>query len=351
VAQYRGFRNTDPPRLVEVWNEAFTGRGSIRLRNSSPLEQYVFAKPYFDPAGLILAEEDGACVGFVHAGFGANETGTAPAPACGVTCILGVRPSHRRRGIGSELLHRSEAYLRDRGAQALYAGPIRPRDPFYLGLYGGSDVPGYLTSDTAAEPFFTRHGYRPYQKCLVFQRRLDKPVNVVDGRFPVVRNRYDLQLGPRKEVGSWWQEASLGLIEPFDFVLAEKLTGRVAAQASVWEMEGFSWRWNQPSCGLSEISVRSDLLRQGLAKFLLTSVVRYLQEQFFGLVEIHVREENEPALGWSAASASNPSIPGWPTSSLSKSEISNPKSETNSHPETPITEVLRFEIYDLGFQL
>jgi len=70
VVRYRTFRNTDPPRLVEVWNETFTGRGAVRLASSTPLERFVFSKPLFDPAGLFIAEEDERCLGFAHAGFG-----------------------------------------------------------------------------------------------------------------------------------------------------------------------------------------------------------------------------------------------------------------------------------------
>ena len=55
MIEYRCFRNTDPPRLVEVWNQAFTGRGTVGLRTATPLERFVFAKTYFDPAGLIVA--------------------------------------------------------------------------------------------------------------------------------------------------------------------------------------------------------------------------------------------------------------------------------------------------------
>src|SRR5262249_37521350 len=132
---------------MAVWNEALTGRGAVRMRNSSPLERHAFAKPYFDPDGLIVAEEDGACVGFAHAGFGANGVESGLDPSAGVICLVAVRASHRRRGIGSELLGRCEAYLRARGATALFAGPLRPADPFYLGMYGGSDLPGFLASD------------------------------------------------------------------------------------------------------------------------------------------------------------------------------------------------------------
>jgi len=296
VITYRSFRNTDPPALVEIWNDAFNGRGAVHLRHSTPLEHYVFAKPYFDPAGLILAVENGLGVGFIHAGFGANENDTAPSLAAGVTCMLGIRPRYRRQGIGSELLHRAEEYLRSRGATALYAGPIRPLNPFYLGLYGGSELPGFLASDEAAGPFFKKHGYRVCQTSLVFQRRLDKPVNVADGRFAAYRNRFDLRITPRKGAGSWWQEATMGLVEPFDFRLEDKQSGQLVAQTSVWEMEGFSWRWNQPSVGLTDLVVRPELRRQGLGKFLLAQMLRYLQEQFFGLVEVQTLEQNEAAV-------------------------------------------------------
>src|SRR5205085_1341627 len=143
----------------------------------------VFAKPYFDPEGLILAVEDKARVGFVHAGFGPNQKETALSYASGVICLLGVRPSHRDKGIGSELLDRGVAYLRGKGARTIYAGQLRPLTPFYLGLYGGSDLPGFLASDEAAAPFLEYAGYRASATCLVLQRRLDQALNVVDVRF------------------------------------------------------------------------------------------------------------------------------------------------------------------------
>jgi GNAT superfamily N-acetyltransferase len=295
VVQYRHFRNTDPPALVVIWNECCVGRGAVRLRHSTPLEYHVFSKPYFDPAGLILAEDNGMPVGFVHAGFGPNPDASQVSTAAGVTCVLGVRPSHRRRGIGKELLRRAESYLQERGATSLYAGPVTPLTPFYLGLYGGSGLAGFLASDPDADSFFTHHGYEPYQTVQIFQRRLDKALSLADARFMALRNRFDLRIEPRKGVGTWYEEASLGLIEPFDFRLEEKPTGQHAALASVWEMEGFSWRWNQPSVGLFEIEVRPDLRRQGLARLLLAQLVRYLQDQFFGIVETHIPDGNEPA--------------------------------------------------------
>jgi ribosomal protein S18 acetylase RimI-like enzyme len=296
VIQYRSFLNTDPPGLAMIWNEAFTGRGGVRLRHSSPLENYVFNKPYFDPAGLIVALEDHEFVGFTHAGFGPNSLQTGVSRDEGVVCLIGVRPAYRRRGIGSELLRRAEAYLTGAGAKTLYAGLMAPLTPFYFGLYGGSEMPGFLASDPETAPFLGRYGYQVFRTAHVFQRILNQPLNLADPRFPDLRRRFEVRIAPREGAGTWWQECVFGPIEIVDFRLEEKSTGQVASRTSVWEMDGFSWRWNQPAVGVVDIEVREDLRRQGLAKYLLGQMLRYLQEQFFGVAEVHALEGNEAAM-------------------------------------------------------
>jgi ribosomal protein S18 acetylase RimI-like enzyme len=297
VAQYRCFRNTDPPALVEVWNEAVTGRGAVRLRGSLPLEYCVFAKPYFDPVGLVLAEEHGVCVGFVHAGFGANATEGALSHSAGVTCLLAVRPGYRHHGIGSELLRRSEEYLRRGGAQVLYAGPHRPLDPFYLGLYGGSELPGLLDTDADTAVFLSRHGYVPRQATAVFQRALTDPLRLLDPRCSGQRHRFELQVeAPPARDMTWWEICVFGLVEPLRFSLVEQPGTSPVASALVYELESFSWRWGKPSVGIAGLQVRPELRGQGLGKLLLYQTLRYVQDQCFELAEVQVPEENEAAI-------------------------------------------------------
>jgi ribosomal protein S18 acetylase RimI-like enzyme len=296
VPEYRRFRNTDPPALVEVWNEALTGRGAVRLRNSLPLEHCVFAKPYFDPAGLIVAEEHGVCAGFVHAGFGANEGESGLSFAAGVTCLLAVRPALRRKGIGSELLRRSEEYLRQRGAQAQYAGAHRPFDPFYLGLYGGSELPGLLDSDAEGAAFLGKRGYAPGQATCVFQRRLSQPLKLLDPRCTTLRQRYELEVeAAPARVSTWWECCVLGLLEPLLFTLHDRQTGTAAATALAYELEGFTYRWGQAAVGVTAFQVRPELRRQGLGKLLLFHILRYVQDQCFEVVETQAPEDNPAA--------------------------------------------------------
>jgi ribosomal protein S18 acetylase RimI-like enzyme len=294
VVEYRTFRNTDPPLLVQIWNESLTGRGAARLRHSTVLERHVLSKPYFEAAGLLIAEENGVALGFSHVGFGPNQRETQLARSIGVVCLVAVRPAFRRRGIGSELLRRAEAHLRERGAQTIEFGAAKPVNPFYFGIYGGSDQPGLLDTEGAAG-FLERRGYKGWENTIVYQRVLDQPVNIADGRFAALRRKYDVRILPRIPLGTWWQECAVGLVEPVEFRLEDKTTGKAIARANAWEMEAFSSTWNQPAVGLLDISVRDDLRRQGLAKFLLAQMLRYLQDQYFGVVEVQAAESDKTA--------------------------------------------------------
>jgi ribosomal protein S18 acetylase RimI-like enzyme len=310
VIHYRTFRNTDPPALAEVWNESLRGRGAVPLGNPSLLEHLVFAKLYFDPAGLILAREQETLVGFAHAGFGTDATESTLSRTDGVTCVVAVRPRHRRRGIGSELLRRCEDYLRQRGARTLHAGPMFPVNPFYQGLYGGSASCGWLETDPAAAPFLARHGYSVCRTAHVLHRRLDGPLNLADGRFPGLRRRFELKVAPAKGVSSWWHACQFGALDLSEFRLEEKSTGAVAARALVWEMEGFSRAWGETSVGLLHVEVVPELRRQGVARFLFAQTFRYLQDQFFTLIETQAPQEDQAMLNLCAGTGFAPADTG-----------------------------------------
>lgn len=305
MVQFRSFRNTDPPCLVEVWNQAFPGRGAVQLRNSTPLERFVLAKPYFDPAGLILAEEDGRCLGFAHSAVVDPDHGRADfrSPGAngslkqGVICMLGLLPSHRGRGIGPELLRRSEQYLLERGAQVFLAGGYDRSNPFYFGIYGGANCPGFLQSNPEAEAFFLKHGYRTHQTILILQRQLDVPLRVSDPRFGPLRTQYQICMRSPRRLKDWWQECTVGVVEPLEFVLADK-AGAARARALAWEMEGFSARWGWPAVGVIDFEVDPAERRLGLGKYLLTAILKQLQDQYFQTVEVQIDETDKFAVNF-----------------------------------------------------
>jgi ribosomal protein S18 acetylase RimI-like enzyme len=289
VVQYRTFRNTDPPRLVAVWNESLTQRGAPRLHSNNLLERYVLAKPIFDPHGLIVAEENGDVVGFAHAGMSLHPFNPQPV---GVTCMLVVRPAHRRKGIGGELLKRAEQYLQQKGAEVLVAGGHWPNNPFYMGVYGGCESPGFLCSDAYIEPFVLKHGYQIEQKIFVLQRLLDQPMRMFDPRFVPLRSRFDLEFGSPRHLLSWWQECVYGYLDPLQFVLNDRQNGTWAARTLVWEMEAFSYYWQRPTVGIFDFEVNQPYRQQSVGRYFLSLIMKYIQEQFFTLVELQLEETN-----------------------------------------------------------
>ena len=129
MIEYRTFRNSDPARIVALWNGCALGRGAATGVTTDAFETLNFAQPYFDRQGLLVAIEGCEIVGFVHAGFGANADESALSYESGVICAIMVHQSFRRRGIGRELIRRL-LDGRDHLQFVLHAGPHV--HPFYL---------------------------------------------------------------------------------------------------------------------------------------------------------------------------------------------------------------------------
>jgi GNAT superfamily N-acetyltransferase len=191
-----------------------------------------------------------------------------------------------------------EDYLIGKGARALRAGPVWPQCPFGFGLYGGTNAPGFLASDPDADPFFKALGYQPAGQTFVYQKKLDQPLALADPRFGMLRRRYETQVLRTAAVQTWWHVAVWGTLEPVEFRLVDKLANNFpAARAVVWELEGYGWRWGTPSAGILDIQVRPDLRRQGMAKLLVSQVLRFLQDQFFGVCELQAPADRPDLVG------------------------------------------------------
>lgn len=280
---YRSFRNADPPKLAEIWRARARERGVVQPMSAEIFEQLVLAKPYFDPEGLIVAIDRDTAVGFVHAAFGPTADQCGISHTMGVTSMLMVRPDYRRLGIGHNLLRRSEEYLREHGATLMYAGGIYPLNPFYLGLYGGSELPGVLESDAEAQRLYGSSGYHAIDRCVILQREL------ADFRPPV--NRQQLQIRRQSTVRavvdppatSWWDACTFG---GFDRTRYDLVVGnQVVAHTTTWQMDFLAVTWGVRAVGLIDFEVAPGERRKGYGAYLLSEVLKQLQQEGVGIVE------------------------------------------------------------------
>ncbi len=172
-----------------------------------------------------------------------------------------------------------------------------PANPFTFGLYGGSQSPGFLESNDTIGPFLLKRGYVVSDTVLVLHRVLDRPFNIIDGRFPALRKRFEVRTQARRGTGPWYDECVRGPLEFVSFQVEEKSSGRVVGDARIWEMEPFSMRWNESAVGVVHVGIDPSVRRQGLARLLLGNILRFLHDQYFTLVEAQVDPGNTAASG------------------------------------------------------
>lgn len=298
---YRSFLNTDPPYLVDIWRRQPTFRGQVSTISCATLEQHIFAKSYFDAEGLILAfdDHDGQLTptGFVHAGFTANDDLSNLDTTTGVICQLKVVPGENENKVADELLQRGCEYLKSRGATKIYGGTHFPYSPFYLGLYGGSQVPGILVDDVVAVGALQRGGFVVDDKIVVHARRLAGFRTITDREQIALRRKYQINAVADPLEKSWWECCTLGAAERDRFSVVHKLDQAVCGSVSFWDVQPLAGHWGIAARGMYELNVAEGLRRSGIATFLVGEAIRHLMQQGIGLVEAQTRESDQAAIG------------------------------------------------------
>lgn len=296
MIRYRAFRNSDPPLLAEIWRTQPAERGRLQPMSAALFEQFVLSKPYFDNAGLIVAVDNDRPIGFAHAVFGPAETGQGLSTRFGSTCLVMVRTEYRRQGIGSALLRHSEAYLRQRGAEVIYGGGIAPFHGFYLGFYGGSELPGVLDSDVGQQRLFLSHGYREVDRVYVLEREIAGYRPPVDRNQLQLRRRVGIEVISDPPPDNWWQACAWSGLDQQRYEMTLRESGQVVASASTWPLEPLSAGWGVRAAGVIALDVDASVRRQGIAAHLMGEIMRQLATQGVGLVQVQTMRHNEPAL-------------------------------------------------------
>jgi hypothetical protein len=175
----------------------------------------------------------------------------------GVTHIVMVRPHYQRHGIGRELLSRAEDYLRRSGAGVLYAGGTGHLNGFYLGLYGGSELPGTLDSTPSAQLLFKSGGYQEIDRVIVLQRDVMTFRPPIDRRLMQWRRLAAVRTTHDPEAANWWEASTYGAFPLIRFEVDLKTPAvKNAATATFWMMETFSRSWGVQAAGLVDFEVR-----------------------------------------------------------------------------------------------
>ncbi len=290
MIRYRPFQNWDPPALAEIWRTQPPLVGRVQAVTPPLLEKYVFAKPWFDRNGLIVATQGARPVGFVHAGFGASDDHRGIDTEQGTICQLMVAPHEQRGIIAVELLGAAEDYLRRRGAQQIHAGCQFPLNPFYLGLYGGSEAPGVLDSDAQFVELLAGAGFHRARRRALWRRSLAGFRAPVDRQWMQVRRRF--VAAPPVEVlpDNWWEACVWTHHDWTCYPLNLPGGGESVISATLWDIEPLSRSWGRQTAGLVRLDDTPEAREEGLTGFLLGETLRQCQSQGYAQFEAQTSE-------------------------------------------------------------
>ena len=292
---YRSFRNDDPPRLADVWRTAELGPCGFQPMTSAWLEACVFSKPYFDRDGLQVAVDGDRVVGFAHAAFGPNVEHSAIDFAVGTTILVVVVPHERHDAIADGLLARCEDYLRRRGAQTIMGGGTPQLGGLYLGLYGGSDLPGILDSTPTMQAVFRRAGYLEAERIAVMRRPLAGFRPPMSRQQMALRRATTLRVIDEPARRTWWEAATTTGIAMRRYELRDE-GETLLGSGTFWDMQPLATAWGVHATGLMRVEVDRGQQRQGYARYLLAEALHDLAQEGVALAETHVSEAHEAAI-------------------------------------------------------
>lgn len=304
MIQYRPFLNFDTPHLVTIWRRQPPFRGLFKALTRDLLDLQVFSKPYFEREGLVIAYRQGPSgsdtdidpLGFVHTGFAPNQELNDLDSSRGVLAQLKVAPGEFQHEVAAGLIQRAMEYLRNRGAKQVFAGSCFPHTPFYLGLYGGSRVPGVMEEDRIARQALLQAGFQDIDTVLLLERRLSDFRPAVDRQQLALRRQYQLQSIGDPSEGSWWECCQFSMAERERFNLVPKIASRqVIGSVSFWDMQPLASEIGGVARGLYDLHIDVETRRSGLATFLVSESLKELANYGVGRVEVQIpKSETAP---------------------------------------------------------
>ena len=242
------------------------------------LDSHALGRPNFDAAGLIVAETDGRIVGFVHAGFGPDVPIDPARPfdlnlEMGTIAMLLVDPDFHQGDLVTGLITEAESYLRKRGAKVVYAGGVFPLNPFYWGIYGGTEGSGVLSRHQPFQRAIVERGYRPAGTTVLLEADLSVP-EPRDPRGVLVRRQTQIEFQDDALPTHWWQCLALGDFQLLNVTLVSRSDGRALGQAQAWDMSWFGRGDSRSRIGLISLDVAPDHRRKGYGRFLVSEIFR-----------------------------------------------------------------------------
>ena len=218
--------------MVDLWNRLPKVSGLVERTDYTTLERHIFAKPYFDREGFSVAVDDGKIIGFAHAGFSPQESLAELDYKTGIVSQMRLDASVADGDVANTLLKMSVDYCRGKGAATIHAGCFFPHSPFYLGLYGGSRLPGVIEQDQQVLAGFKEFGFVEHDQIIILELQLSELTSIMGRQQMSVRRNYLINASSDPIEQSWWESCTLGVAGRERFTVINKRSKEVSGTVS-----------------------------------------------------------------------------------------------------------------------
>ncbi|WP_144972984.1 hypothetical protein [Bremerella volcania] len=287
----RPFSNSDPPKLVELWNHQPISRGLAQPMAVTLLEAQVFAKPYFQPKNLLIAEIEGKLAGMAHlVPSGLMLPDDLHAEVANLPIVLAANIPQAAE-VEDALVHAAEAIVRETSATSILLGGTTEPGPFYFGLAKGSCNRGTLVSDTRMIELAARHGFGQARSWGVYSRALRGFRPPVDRNQITARRSLNVMREDDPPYTSYRDACIYMHQHRTRYALVQKQDSRELAHLTVVQMEAFSHLRGVRMSGIVDLETLSGCT-QVQAQFFLAETLRQMTEEGTAVVETQVASEN-----------------------------------------------------------
>lgn len=281
--------------VVNFWNSCCYPHNRRSGITIDVLERQVFAKPFFDPNGFIIAWKGNKIVGLAHASFGFTDDYSAVDYSQGIIPLICYNDAPDVDAVLDALIVSCERHLVSKGATRIQIGTTYPHAPFYLGLFHSSDLSGVDLGESLLTSAASRHGYSITSSKSHFRRDLDNLDWASSSEFSQLRQRFSIQMEYCPTMSRWGEAIAMNGLVWSRFSLVELGQGvinaqRPAVQCALWVIDEDP-ETEMIAVGLSQCQVNPEYRGQRLGLFILSEAIRRLVDQQVERVEVQVPDE------------------------------------------------------------
>jgi GNAT superfamily N-acetyltransferase len=279
------YAKADVPHLVSLFNRQCEHERHVAVLTAEMFAQFVEAKPYFDPRGLLVARRNGEVAGWVHAAVtGPTESWYDPAMKLARLSMLVYRPGELE--VGQALIHAATQWLRDQGHERIYAFHAHGGYPFYRGLFTGGEYTG--PSSLAHLHQALRHcGYATSHESVTQSADMPTAPKPVEPRVPAEFHDRPLTMAHETMAASWTG------FEPR--VIDVTIEGEHAGQIGYVVLRHLAARLGSPCLDIYMMGVNPQRRRLGLGSALVNRAMRAGYDRGARVASVYTEMHNQAA--------------------------------------------------------